>query len=204
MREPTADIRRPQIIRAAYEAIRKNGLPLPSYDQIANQAGISRQLIRHYFPDPVMLMEGVCNHMASAYRDCLMKGIIAAGNSERISVFLDFYFNFLSGSGLPKPEDDVVYDAMLALAASSPSIRKNLFEQYSILQHTVAHEIQIANPSLPQTACREMAFLFVALMYGHWKMVASLGFSADYNRVTREAVDRLIESYRLRYDDGDI
>jgi hypothetical protein len=41
-------------------------------------------------------------------------------------------------------------------------------------------------------------------MYGHWKMVATLGFSEDYNRVTREAVDRLIASYVQNYHDPDL
>ncbi|WP_102959023.1 TetR/AcrR family transcriptional regulator [Mangrovicella endophytica] len=204
MREPTAEIRKPQIVQAAFEAIRKNGLPMPSYDLIAKEAGISRQLIRHYFPDPEALMEGVCDHLAAAYRDCLMKGIVAAGQAERLPIFLDFYFNFLSGQGIPKPADDVVYDAMVAIAAALPTVRKNLFDQYTLLQHTIAHEVQISYPALPQTACREIGFLFVALMYGHWKMVASLGFSERYNRITREAVDRLIQSYCQRYDDPDI
>lgn len=32
-------------------------------------------------------------------------------------------------------------------------------------------------------------------MYGHWKMVASLGVSEAHNRVSRAAMDRLIRSY---------
>ena len=41
-------------------------------------------------------------------------------------------------------------------------------------------------------------------MYGHWKMVATLGFSPSHNSVTRAAVDRLIESYVERWDDPDL
>ncbi|PZO77508.1 MAG: TetR/AcrR family transcriptional regulator [Mesorhizobium amorphae] len=204
MRKTAADVRKPEIVVAAFEAIRKHGMPMPSYDQIASEGGLSRQLIRHYFPDPEALMESVCDHLAAAYRDCMMKGIIAAGQAERLPVFLDFYFDFLAGKGLPKPKDDTVYDAMMALAASSEPIRKNLHGQYTLLWHTIAHEVQISHPTLPQVACREIAFLFVSLMYGHWKMVASLGFSRAYNRVTREAVDRLIQSYLERFEDPDI
>lgn len=40
-------------------------------------------------------------------------------------------------------------------------------------------------------------------MYGHWKMVASLGCSSGHNRIAREAMDRIISSYLDRYDDPD-
>lgn len=204
MPNPAAEIRKPAILQAAFDAISENGLPMPSYDAIARAGGISRQLIRHYFPDPEELMLAVCDRLAAAYRDRLMQGIIAADSHERLATFLDFYFGFLEGHGLDKPADDKVYDAVLALAAGSDRIRANLHEQYSLLRHTVAHEIQISHPSLSQRACREIAYLFVSLMYGHWKMVASLGFSSEHNRIAREAMDRIIASYLECYFDPDL
>lgn len=203
MPKPVADIRKPEILRAAFRAISEGGLPAPSYDAIAQAGGISRQLIRHYFPDPEDLILGLCDMLAAAYRDRMMKGIIAADSRERLTVFLDFYFGLLEGEGLDKPADDTVYDAMLAMAAGSDRVRGNLHDQYSLLRHTIAHEVQISHPTLPQSACREIAYLFVSLMYGHWKMVASLGFSSDHSRVARGAMDRIIASYLERYDDPD-
>lgn len=204
MVKPIAEIRKPEIVQAAIKVIGKHGLPVVTYDLIARETDMSRQLIRHYFPESEVLMVAVCNALAASYRECLMKGILKADSTERLPMFLDFYFNFLAGEGLAKPADDAVYDAMFCLAAGSEAVRKNLFEQYNLLHHTIAHEIQISHSSLPQSACREIGYLFVALMYGHWKMVATLGFSESYNRVSREAVDRLIDSYLRRYDDPDI
>ena len=204
MPKPISEVRKPEIVQAAFSAILKDGLSPISYDLIAREADMSRQLIRHYFPDPAMLMEAVCNHMADAYRDCLMKGILQADKSTRLQTFLDFYFDFLAGKDNAKPRDDQVYDAMFALANSLPNVRQNLHQQYDLLRHTLAHEIQVSYPQLNQKACREIGYLFVCLMYGHWKMVASLGFSEDNNAVTRAAVDRLIDSYLQHYDDPDM
>lgn len=198
------DVRRPEIVQATFAALKKNGLPLPSYDQIAREAGMSRQLIRHYFPNPEDLMIALCDALAMAYRECLMRGILKANNTERLSMFLDFYFGFLSDQGLDKPADDAVYDAVFALATGSERIRRALYEQYNILQYTIAHEVQISNPTLNQKACREIGFLFVSLMYGHWKMVATLGFDKAYNHVTRAALDRIIRSYTEHYEDPDL
>ncbi len=190
-----ADIRKNEIVDALYKAVEADGIRMPGYDKIACHGSMSRQLVRHYFPDSEDMAVALCDALASAYRDCLMKGIIAADGNLRLNVFLDFYFDFLSKKGLPKPADDVVYDALFALASSSERVRRNLYDHYSLLQRTLAHEIQLSYPDLPQTHCRELGYLIVIIMYGHWKMVASLGFSTEYNRVSRTALDRLIASY---------
>ena len=204
MVKPISEYRKPEIVAATLAAIKEQGLPVLSYDQIARHAGMSRQLIRHYFPDPEQLMVAVCDALAARYREAWKQGVLQAGAVERLPMFLDFYFNFLAGKGLRKPEDDQVYDAMFSLAAGSEAIRERLHEQYKMLQYTIAREVQISNPALHQKACEELGFLFSSLMYGHWKMVASLGYSEDHNRVTREALDRLIRSYNERYVDPDL
>ena len=199
MAKKIADIRRPEIVQALYKAIQTQGISLPGYDQIAREGEMTRQLVRHYFASTDDMAIALCDALAAAYRDCLMKGIIAADDSRRLSVFLDFYFNFLSERGLPKPADDAVYDAMFALAGTNDRVRENLHDQYALLQMTLAHEIQISFPDLHQAGCKELGYLVVIVMYGHWKMVATLGFSTEYNRISREAIDRLIDSYTTRY-----
>jgi len=198
-----SEIRRPEIVQAAIAAVRLNGVTLPNYDKIAEQAGMSRQLVRHYFPNPEDLMLAVCDALAASYRRLLMEGILQAGNPQRLPTFLDFYFNFLADKGLKKPEDDNVYDAVFALASTSEAVRQNLHAQYSELQAAIAHEVQLSHPGLSQNACKEIGFLFVSLMYGHWKMVATLGFSSKFNAVSRAALDRLVASYVDHYEDED-
>ena len=47
MAKKIRDIRRPEIVRALFDAIMELGVSLPSYDQVAKQGGMTRQLIRH-------------------------------------------------------------------------------------------------------------------------------------------------------------
>ena len=61
----------------------------------------------------------------------------------------------------------------------------------------LCHEFRVAHPSLSLRACEELSYGFVCIMYGHWKMVASLGVSPAHNRVARCAMDRLILGYSL-------
>ncbi len=85
----------------------------------------------------------------------------------------------------------------MSRAAASEPVRTCLRNQYGLLGHVLSHELQLSilDLDLERQAANELSFAFVALMYGHWKMVASLGFSPDHNRVSRSAMSRLIRAY---------
>ena len=195
MKKNISELRKPEIVQALYKAIETHGVRLPSFDQIAKAGNMSRQLVRHYFSDSEEMAVMLCDTLASVYVDYLSNGIVLIDETQRLTMFLDFYFNFLSDRGLPKPADDLIYDAVLALAITNPAVRDNLKNQYVVVQTTLAHEIKISYPSLDYTMCNELGYLIAIAIVGHWKMVASLGFDTNYNRVTRQSLDRLITSY---------
>lgn len=185
--------RRKQIVRGAFEALRKHGLPHLSYDIIAQEAGATRQLVRYHYPDPEALMQDICNMMAEVYREALISTAGQLSGPARVDAFLDFYFDLLDGKA--KPRDDQVYDAMFSLATGSPALRETLSGQYALVGQVLSHEFAVQYPDLDQQSAEELSYLFVALMYGHWKLVASLGYAESHNRITRSAMDRLIRSY---------
>ena len=185
--------KREAIVAAAYSALLRWGLPSLSYDKIAEEGQLSRQLIKYYFPDSEQLMLALCDRIAASYRDGLVQLVREAEGKDRLNIFFDFYFDLLEAS--PKPRDDQVYDALLSLATSSESIRENLRSQYTLIQQVLSHELQVTYPELGPEECAELGYLFVCLMYGHWKMVASLGLDEERRFTTRDAVDRLLASY---------
>lgn len=187
------DNREQDILAGAFSVLMKNGLPMLSYNSIAREADVSRQLIRYYYSEPEDLMVALCDYLALLYRDGLVNGILEVQPENRLKFFFDFYFDLLEDA--PKPRDDQVYDAMMSLAAGHGELRTNLRGQYSLLGQVVAHEIHLKHPDIGREGADQVSYLFVCLMYGHWKMVASLGLAEDHKYVTRQAMDRLIESY---------
>lgn len=185
--------RKAEILDATFRVLMDVGLPPLSFDVIARKAGLSRQVVRYYFKDTESLMIALLDQLAERYRDTLISGVIKAEGGERIKLFLDFYFDLLEG--MPKPRDDQAYDALMALSVGSPLVRSTLQNQYSFLGQVLSHEFELEHPQLGSQKANELAFLFVNLMYGHWKMVASLGLHEDHKFVTRLAMDRLVDSY---------
>lgn len=190
---PTSADRKSRIVRSAFGVLLAEGLPHLSYDRIASEAGVTRQLVRYHFADPDDLMIALCDLLAGTYREVLIQGVAGRADKDRLRVFLDFYFDLLDG--VAKPRDDQVYDALFSLAAGSPTIRRNLRDQYTLLGQALTHELRTSYPAIPLASCGEIAYLFVALMYGHWKMVATLGLAPCHRFVARRAIDRIIASY---------
>lgn len=182
------------ILNGAFDVLLTEGLPHLSYDRVAQAAGVTRQLVRYYFPNSEDLMLALCDHLADTYREALISGVAQQEDGSRLDLFFDFYFDLLDGA--PKPRDDQVYDALFSLAASSEQVRGNLRGQYTLLGQVLTHEIRLQYPDIPLPACTEMSYLFVVIMYGHWKMVATLGLDESHRHVSRRAIDRLIASYR--------
>jgi len=176
-----------------FPSIKVGNMVMADVSTIAAEAGLTRQLTRYYFPDLEALISTVCDDMAEKYRSKLLELVGEQEEGTRSNTFFDFYFDQLHDA--PKPRDDQSYDAAFAFAAGSPKIRDALKVQYSLLGHVVSHELQLENPKLGRDGALELSYLFVCLMYGHWKMVASLGLSEDHNQVARQAIDRLIISY---------
>jgi len=182
-----------QILNAAATLLQHRGLQALSFEAIATEAGLSRQLVRYYYPDLDQLMLDLCDHLGNAYREILVAGVVQVGQVERLKFFLDFFFDLADTHRMP--ENLGVYDALVAYAVGSGPFRDRLCMQYKGLGQVIAHELAIAHPSLDGHACEELSYLFASMMHAHWSFVASLRHTREHCRLTRKAMDRLIQSY---------
>ena len=186
-------IQKKQILESTVSFLQTQGAPLPSYAQIADTGDLSRQLIRYYFNDPDDLMCEVCDLLAEAYRMALVKGVETLEGQKRLDFIFDFYFDLVDE--VRKPRDDQSYDAVMSFAAGSDRIKTNLRGQYSLVGQLLQLELKMQHPTLSLDDCAEISYLFVTIMYGHWKMVATLGLSEEHKMVSRRAIDRIVASY---------
>ena len=182
-----------QILNAATTVLRVQGLQALSFEAIANEAGLSRQLVRYYYSDLDVLMVELCDHLQKVYQDFLVAGIVDVAEIERLGFFFDFLFGV--DKGHPMPDNLETYDGLFAYAVGSDALKDRLCEKYMTLGQVIVHELAVVYPTLTHTAYQELSFLIVSMMHAHWSYVATLGFSPDHNRIARGAVDRLIASY---------
>lgn len=182
-----------RILSAATRLLRTRGLQSFTFDAVAYEAGLSRQLVRYYYPRLDALIADLCDHLAAAYQQALVAGIVNSAQVERLDFFLDFFFGMSEAS--PMPDNIEVYDAFFAYAVGSEHLQERLRTAYQTLGQVVIQELAVAHPELDARSCEELSFLFVSMMHAHWSFVATLGYSTDHNRVARKAFDRLIAAY---------
>lgn len=189
----TPNDKRAAILRAGTAVLCKQGLHRLSFESVAAESGLSRQLVRYYFPTIDDLMIGLCDHFGAIYQGILTKTIVNAGAVDRLSLFLDFFFGVPGAP--PMPDNLEAYDALVGYAVTSPKFSQTLCLQYRTLGEVMNHELQISHPALSRAARDELSYLFVSMMHAHWSYVASLGYTPDHGILTRKAFDRLIASY---------
>ncbi|MEM6608474.1 MAG: TetR/AcrR family transcriptional regulator [Pseudomonadota bacterium] len=190
--EPTPD-KKTKILEAATGLLAERGVQALTFENVASQAGMSRQLIRYYFSDIEALIVDLCDHLGTRYREILVAGILDVGEVGRLKFFLDFFFDLSADH--PMPINLEAYDAMVAYSVGSTELRDRMCDQYKTLGQVIIHELAIAHPELDSSACEELSFLFVSMMHAHWSFVASLGYSRQHSQLARRAIDRLIASY---------
>ncbi len=190
--DPSQD-KKTHILQATTKILNEKGLQGFSFESVANEAGLSRQLIRYYFSDLDMLMAELSDYLGNVYRELIVSGIVDVGEVERLRFFLDFLFDLADGYSMPANLE--AYDAMVAYSVGSEQVKDRLCAQYETLGQVISQELAIAHPELDSPSCEELSFLFVSMMHAHWSFVASLGYSREHSQVVRKAIDRLVESY---------
>lgn len=188
-----AQDKKSQILVATARVLSTSGVQALSFENVAYEAGLSRQLVRYYYSSIDELIADVCDYLGNIYQQILVAGIVDVKEVERLKFFLDFFFNLADGH--PMPDNLEAYDAMVAYSVGSPQLKERMCERYYTLGRVMVHELAIAHPELKGTACEELSFMFVSMMHAHWSFVASLGYSRQHNKLARKAIDRLIESY---------
>jgi TetR/AcrR family transcriptional repressor of bet genes len=88
------DIRRKELLEAALEIIKREGLATTTLSRIADQAGVSKGIVHHYFRGKDQLIEETMRYAHSRRRDDLVQRLRGAADPEQrlsavISVFLD-------------------------------------------------------------------------------------------------------------------
>lgn len=191
------DPRPAELVRAATQVFIKHGLTPLSYELIATEAGTSQQTIRRHYPDPQDLAIDLCQQLSAWFDDSLHKSLQAIRKTDRLDHLLNFYLDLPSRLAQPKRRDEQIINALVALSAKSEDIQEELRDHYLAMQERIAKAIRAAHPQLKPKQCKTLGFQIVCLIYGHWKMVASLGFAENNNVLVRAAIDHLLRRIDL-------
>ena len=70
------------VLDAATRVLRTQGLQALTFENVASEAGLSRQLVRYYYANLELLMLDLCDHLAASYGDVLVRGVEEVGQVQ--------------------------------------------------------------------------------------------------------------------------
>jgi len=188
-RPSLADVRRPQLLDAYARCLVRFGLEGSTLDRIAEEAGVTRALVRHYLGNRRDVDRALVAHVRDRYVGWF-EGL-GAGRPplERLVAILDAFFD----DTVDQPTQ--VVDALLGASAEDPLLQGALREMYLELEHLLDAQMASAYPNAEPAARRRTAYAILCLA-GTSGSLTALGFPRDRSAAARASADRLLEDLR--------
>jgi AcrR family transcriptional regulator len=184
-RPSLADVRRPQILEAYARCLIRYGPGGTTLDRIAEEAGVTRALVRHYLGNRKDVDGALVAHLRGRYVEWLDELGRGLPPAERLPRILDAMFAPTS------EEPSQLVDALLGISTEDPVLQGLLREMYLELEHLLHAEIASARPAAPPEAQRRVAYGILCLAGMH-RTLADLGFPADRGPAARVCAERLL------------
>lgn len=166
-----------------------------SLDCIARTAGMSRQLLLHYFGERDALVRAAARRIVGRYRARIARQLAGLAGSERLDDFVRWVF----AGDFCEPHTDAALRALRAHARCDPEIDDALRPVFAELVAVLRDELARAIPSAPSSALERTAFALTALCFGAGEM-QSLGLAPPHAGDLHDSARALVAA--LRRADG--
>jgi AcrR family transcriptional regulator len=188
-RPSIAKDRRPQIVEAFAECIRRYGLAGATVERVAQILGVSRSLVFHYFGDTQSLVQAVTQLIFSTTLNRLLP-LLGAPEQLRADAILDFLFQ---GPHYAELQDVVVMAELTSLAGRDKRVRAMLSEAWAKGIDAMADALQSAFPEADASACQSVGYALLCLAEHNWWQTF-IGSAAKCPDAAREAAELLVKS----------
>lgn len=192
-RKSIGEIRRQELIEAAYQLLITEGLQSLTVEKVARAAGASKGIVHHYFRDKLQLIEAALVHLSTfpgGVTSLRLKGAQSA--SERI-------WSIVASNLRQEIFQPSVCRAWLALCADAslyPEAKKTVKQYYSLMEKEL---VTAFRDLVPEAEASLAAVDLIALLDGLWVRNALRGTSVGSAWSSRMVRD-FLEHRAPRFD----
>lgn len=186
--------RRAQILDAFEECILKHGVEGSTLQRIADEAGMQRTIIGHYFGTRRALVEDVVARILDRYRKASRRLLAAVPAERRLETAIELLFDTRT-----TPREDVLYQALFTAAERDPEIQRQLREATAIFVRYYSDLLALSYPAAAPDEIERVSCGLISLSYGGWTLL-SIGCDAGVMTHLRVAADSLLATLGDRTD----
>jgi AcrR family transcriptional regulator len=194
-RKNLSEERTAEILAAFARCLVKYGLDT-SLDQVADEAGMTRSIIRHYIGNREAVIEALIEQITRDYITALQTTGDLIPLPERIDALLDYLFTDLAAAAA---YDKLIIDVLLTAHDRYPTAKAHIVAMLDTLVAMFADDLRAAYPAADAARCQDVAYSVLCLAMNHDSFM-SLGMAAAraaHGRGgARRCADALIDTIR--------
>ena len=190
-RPPRTEVRRLEILEAFGRCVARSGLEATTLEDVAQEAGLQRAMIRHHVGNRDTLVRKATEYLSAQYLSRAAEALDAEGNPLDVDALLDFFF--LGDYVFGMPEQNRVFDSLLFAAASDPEACASLRAVYESIDELVRKHLVRLVPSAEPDRIGSAAWAIVCLAEQNITMLG-LGFPPRRSQGLREIARALVVS----------
>lgn len=188
-RKDLTEQRTAEILDAFARSLLKFGLDA-SLDQVAQEAGMTRSIIRHYIGNREAVVNRLMVSIAQGFEQELEEITSKANQEDTISKLLDYLF---SDAETFDDYDKLVMNVLMTAKDRYPQAKAALRGMLQKLIDTLADELKRAHPEAASKQCDNIAYSIVAMALSSESFVW-LGLDHAYYSVARQSAETLIQT----------
>ena len=187
-RKSLATERREEILDAFERCVVKYGLEGSSLEQIADEAGMKRSIIRHYIGNRDELVDQLVERAVGNYRAQVMQTFAQVTEAEMVAKVLDELFT-------PPPtynvHDKIVVDVLMTAKERFPRAKQLLVAMFDELMASFAEDLARVYPKATVDACQRVSYAIFCLSMSNESFLW-LGMTPAYNSAARQTAEQLL------------
>ena len=176
-----------QILDAFERCMVQKGLESTTLDNVAEEAGVARRIIRHYVGNRDELIQTAVDRIIDNFSHQIFDVIESSASDNRFDSGLDYIF---SNDFNALPINRLVA-ALLPVSLHDERVQQAVKKIYDAFHHGLDQELATHLPRAPEDKRRDVAYSIMCLAFGGGWM-GNIGFSVEKNQLNKSIAQGLI------------
>lgn len=192
-RKSLATKRKIEILDAFERCVVQYGLEGTSLDQIADEAGMKRSIIRHYIGNRDELVDTLIERIVMNYRaklDELDRQVQGIPASYYLTEVIDYLFRTEKDNSV---QEQIITHVLITAKNRYPRAKQLLVELFNTMITSLANDLIDAFPAAGEARCKKVAYGIICLSMMNDSMMW-LGLDPALNQSARICADDLLRT----------
>ena len=188
-RKNLTEERTAEILAAFARCMIKYGLDT-SLDQVAEEAGMTRSIIRHYIGNREEVINALVARITADYLAELRAEAAQIPQEQMIAVTLDYLFEAEAGYD---DTDKLIFDVMMTAQDRYLQAKQTIISMFEELITMFSDDLERAYRQADKVHCRDVAYSVLALAMSTESLMG-LGINGRYRTIARTSAEALIRT----------